>query len=209
MPAELLLAGVGLGFLVAVPVGPIGLICIQRTLSENRISGYAAGLGAATADAVYASIAGLGLAFVSDFFLSQRFWMGLLGGVFLCLYGYHTFQKRPKLAAEPVRLAGLAGSFLSTLILTLANPLNILLFAGVFATVGVAGVIRGSRDDLLLGLGVFVGSGVWWLTLTTIVSVLRSRFNETALRWASRISGVLIIAAGAFVLLSLLSALAS
>jgi arginine exporter protein ArgO len=79
----------------------------------------------------------------------------------------------------------------------------------VFATVGVAGVIRGSRDDLLLGLGVFVGSGVWWLTLTTIVSVLRSRFNETALRWASRISGVLIIAAGAFVLLSLLSALAS
>jgi threonine/homoserine/homoserine lactone efflux protein len=204
MPIKLLLEGIVLGFLVAVPVGPIGLICIQRTLSENRASGYAAGLGAAAADALYAFVAGLGLAFVSDFFLSQRFGLGLVGGLFLCLYGLRTYRTRPNLAATPVRFVGLAGSFLSTLLLTLANPLNILLFAAVFAGVGVAADVRGRLSEMMLAGGVFLGSGAWWLTVTTLVSFFRSRFTTRTLRWANRLSGLLIIIAGTLILLNLL-----
>jgi threonine/homoserine/homoserine lactone efflux protein len=203
MSFQLFLYGVGLGFAVAIPVGPIGLLCIHRTLSESRPSGYAAGLGAACADGIYGFVAGLGLTLVANFFLSQRLWLGLMGGLFLCVYGVMTFRKQPRMDAIPVRFIGLVGSFLSTFLLTLANPLNILLFTGVFAIVGVAADVVGFWADVALAAGIAVGSGMWWFSLTTFVSLFRSRFTEVTLRWANRISGSLIFLAGVVVLLNL------
>ncbi len=203
MSLQLFLYGVGLGFAVAIPVGPIGLLCIQRALSEGRTSGYAAGLGAASADGIYGFVAGLGLTLISNFFFSQRLWLGLIGGLFLCLYGVMTFRQQPRMEAIPVRFIGLVGSFLSTLLLTLANPLNILLFTGVFAVVGVAAEVNGLGADMALALGIFVGSGLWWLSLTTFVGLFRNRFTEATLLWANRISGSLIFIAGVAILLNL------
>lgn len=190
------LTGVGLGFLVAVPVGPIGLLCIHHTLRANRLSGYAAGLGAAAADGVYSLIAGWGLALVAEFLTRHQTALTLFGGVCLCGYGAHTFQTPPRLQRTPVRLAGLLGAFLSTFLLTLANPLNVALFAAVFAGVGVAARLDGLADHLALSLGVGLGALAWWLTVTSAVSLLRDRFTERRLRWVNRASGALIILAG-------------
>jgi threonine/homoserine/homoserine lactone efflux protein len=140
MESDLLLRGVYIGLAIAAPVGPIGVLCITRTLAGGRTAGFFTGLGAASADAVYGSVAGFGLTIVSDLFLGHEAAFRIVGGVFLCLLGLRTFFRRPPakgLAAAATTL-GLAGAYASALVLTLTNPLTILSFAAVFAGLGLA-----------------------------------------------------------------------
>ena len=198
---ELFLQGLVLGFSIAAPVGPIGILCIRRTLAEGRASGFVSGLGAATADAVYGSIAAFGLTIISGILVEQKIWLGLLGGVFLCYLGVRTLLASP---AQNVALAqgqGLLGAYAATFFLTLTNPMTILSFAAIFA-----GFVR-TRSDLassvMLVLGVFAGSVAWWLSLSTGVGQLRARFDLNAMQWVNRISGIIILAFGVLVLLNL------
>lgn len=198
---ELFLQGLILGFSIAAPVGPIGVLCIRRTLADGRLSGLASGLGAATADAIYGSIAAFGLTVVSGFLRDQKLWLGLLGGAFLCYLGVRTFFSQPAQQATLAQGKGLVGAYGSTFLLTLTNPMTILSFVMMFAA-----IVRGSTDyasAAAVVLGVFTGSATWWLLLSGGVSLVRGRFDLNAMRWVNRISGIIIVGFGAFILVNL------
>src|SRR5271157_4875386 len=137
MALHLLLKGVIIGFSIAAPVGPIGVLCIRRSLAEGRQIGLATGLGAATADAAYGGVAGFGLTIISGFLVGHRVWLGFLGGLFLCYLGIRTFLSGPAEQAAEIRGGGLCSAYLSTLFLTLTNPMTILSFVAVFAGFGL------------------------------------------------------------------------
>ncbi len=197
------LRGVLIGFSIAAPVGPIGVLCIRRTLAHGRVNGLVSGLGAATADACYGAVAGFGLTFISTLLIEQHFWLRLIGGAFLCYLGVRTFLSRPAEQAASAKSTGLAGAYASTLLLTLTNPTTILSFAAVFAGLGLASAGGNYAASGLLVLGVFLGSALWWLLLSSGVSLFRSKFGPRQLRWVNRLSGVIILSFGVLALLSL------
>lgn len=202
---HILLKGVAIGFSIAAPVGPIGVLCIRRTLSEGRASGFVSGLGAATADAIYGCIAGFGLTFISSFLIGQQAWIHLVGGLFLCYLGVRMLLASPAEEPASTRQNDIIGAYGSTLLLTLTNPLTILSFAAIFAGLGIADTGGDYAAAMALVLGVFVGSGLWWLLLSGIAGALRTRFNTRALLWINRISGIVILAFGLIALSSLIS----
>ncbi len=204
MDIPFLLKGFAIGFSIAAPVGPIGVLCIRRTLAEGRAFGLISGLGAATADAIYGSMAGFGLTFISNFLVSQQKWLRLIGGVFLFYLGLKTLLVKP---AEHVALAkgnGLVGAYASTFFLTLTNPMTIISFAAIFAGLGLASTSGNYVSAGVLVLGVFIGSVLWWLILSCSVGVFREKFNARGLQWVNRISGAIITGFGLFALLSAL-----
>ena len=203
MDLSRLFRGIVIGFSIAAPVGPIGVLCIRRTLAEGRLSGLVSGLGAATADAIYGCIAGFGLTFISNIFVQQQVWFRLIGGAFLCYLGLKTLLTKPTEQAAPAEGKGLVGAYASTFFLTLTNPLTILSFAAVFAGLGVADASRSYVSASVLVLGVFTGSALWWLVLSGSVGLFRTRFNPRGLHWVNRISGIIITGFGLFALLSL------
>jgi threonine/homoserine/homoserine lactone efflux protein len=189
---ETLLRGLLIGFSIAAPVGPIGVLCIRRTLADGRATGLAVGLGAVTADAVYGAIAGFGLTAVSSLLVRQQGALRLVGGLYL---GVRTFLARPADDAARAGGSGRLGAFTATFGLTLANPATILSFVAVFAGLGIAGA--GSwREATVLVAGVFLGSALWWLMLSGTVGALRSRLDLRALRWVNRVSGLVLLAFG-------------
>ena len=203
MDTSLLLKGLLIGFSIAAPVGPIGVLCIRRTLAQGHAAGLASGLGAATADAVYACIAGFGLTLISGLLISQQSWLKLLGGAFLCYLGIRTLLAQPAERAASAAGMGLAGAYTSTFFLTLTNPTTILSFVAVFAGLGLASMGGDYAAAVVLVLGVFVGSALWWLLLSGGVGLLRARFDTRAMRWVNRISGAVITAFGLLALVSL------
>ena len=211
MDVALAVRGVVIGFSIAMPVGPIGVLCIRRTLAEGRLSGLFTGLGAAAADAVYGAIAALGLTALTDALVEGQTWIRLVGGAFLLYLGVKTFRAKPAERAAETRVpaggsrrAGLPGAFASTFLLTLTNPMTILSFVAVFAALGLGTTDPDPLSAAGLVLGVFVGSALWWLTLSGSVSLLRSRFDERGLRWVNRLSGAVILAFGGLAIASLL-----
>jgi len=206
LDVNLLLRGIIIGFSIAAPVGPIGVLCIRRTLAEGRLSGFVSGLGAATADAIYGCIAGFGLTFISDLLIGQQSWIRLIGGLFLCYLGVKTLLAQPSEEAASAQGRGLLGAYGSILFLTLTNPMTILSFVAIFAGLGIADTGGDYGAAMVLVLGVFTGSGLWWFLLSGIASVLRARFDARALRWVNRISGLIILAFGLVALASLLFA---
>lgn len=213
MNTQLLLKGLLLGFSIAAPVGPIGVLCIRRTLADGRDAGLASGLGAATADALYGCIAGFGLTVITSLILGLRTWLNLVGGLFLLYLGVRTYLSRPAQEAARASGSGLAGVYLSTLALTLANPMTILSFAATFAGLGIVSRPTGATGlgayggALSLVLGVFAGSALWWLLLSGGVSLLRERLNAGFLQWLNRISGLILIGFGLWSLVALLQGL--
>jgi threonine/homoserine/homoserine lactone efflux protein len=203
MDLGFLYRGLILGFSIAAPVGPIGVLCIRRTLAEGRGMGLASGLGAATADAFYGAVAGFGLTTVSELLVRQEAWLRLLGGLFLCYLGLKTFLTPPAEQAATLKSGGLATAFVSTLALTLTNPMTILSFVAVFAGLGL-GTSTGSYSAAgFMVFGVFVGSAIWWLLLTAGVGWFRNRLDPPRLRWVNRISGFVIMGFGLLALLGL------
>jgi threonine/homoserine/homoserine lactone efflux protein len=194
---DFVLRGLVIGFSIAAPVGPVGVLCIRRTLGEGRAVGFVSGLGAATADSFYGAVAGFGLAAVSGFLVDQQMWLRLFGGAFLVVLGVKTFRSRPaEQAAVARRNSGLPGAYASTLALTLTNPATILAFAAIFAGLGIAESGADYGSALLLVAGVFSGSAAWWLLLSGGVSLLRARFTPARLRWVNRLSGIILAGFG-------------
>jgi threonine/homoserine/homoserine lactone efflux protein len=196
MDQSFFLRGVAIGFSIAAPVGPIGVLCIRRTLADGRRCGFASGLGAATADAVYGCVAGFGLTAVSDLLVSQQTWLRLIGGLFLCYLGVKSFIARPAASTTAPKDSALTGAYVSTLFLTLTNPMTILSFAAVFAGLGLGGGATDYAGALLLVLGVFLGSALWWLFLSGGVGLFRDKLNDEHFRWINRISGTIIAGFG-------------
>ena len=196
MDITFLLRGLAIGFSIAAPVGPIGVLCIRRTLAEGRAWGLVSGLGAATADAIYGCVAGLGLTFVSNFLVNQQIWMRLMGGLFLCYLGLKILLAKPSEKAATAKGNSLAGAFISTLFLTLTNPMTIISFAAIFAGLGLADVGGNYASAGILILGVFMGSALWWVVLSGGAAVFREKFNARGLGWVNKISGMIITGFG-------------
>lgn len=203
MDLTFLFRGILIGFSIAAPVGPIGVLCIRRTLADGRAAGLVSGLGAATADALYGCVAGFGLTLISNFLVRQQWWLGLIGGLFLCYLGGKTLLSKPAEQAASAKGSGLLGAYASTFFLTVTNPVTILAFAAIFAGLGLANTRGDYGAAVVLVLGVFLGSAAWWLLLSGGVSLLRERFTATGLQWVNRISGVIILGFGLFALTTL------
>ncbi len=192
--------GIMIGFAIAAPVGPIGLLCIQRTLARGRWSGVLSGMGAASADALYGCIAGFGLAALAGLLLAWQTELQIVGGLFLLYLGGKTWRMPPAIApaqAQPTRV-GLLGDYLSTLALTLTNPVTILAFLAIFAGLGLAAEQQDFIAAAWLVSGVFLGSLLWWLFLAGAVGLVRGRLTPKRLRWVNRASGILIAGFGAW-----------
>ncbi len=200
MALPFFLRGFLIGLAIAAPVGPIGLLCIRRTLAAGRTVGFVTGLGAATADAFYGGVAAFGLTLLTQFLFDQQAWLRLVGAGFLCFLGVRTFLARPSDRPAEAGGAGLLGAYASTLFLTLTNPVTILAFMGIFA--GLGAVRPGSDSPAwILVLAVFLGSASWWLVLSGGVSVLRGRLTSLHLQWLNRLSGGILVLFGLLALL--------
>ncbi len=200
------LKGMIVGLSIAAPIGPIGILCIRRTLASGRAAGFVCGLGAATADAMYAAAAGFGLTVVASVLVGGQHWLRLVGGLFLLYLGIRTWRTAGQgggvsIAAETN--PGLLGAYASTLALTLTNPMTILSFAAIFAGLGVAAGAWYASAAVLVA-GVFCGSALWWFTLSTIVGALRHHLSTSGVRWVSRASGAIIAAFGVQALVTVL-----
>lgn len=196
MDVLLFFRGLVIGFCIAAPVGPIGVLCIRRTLMQGRWMGLLTGLGAATADAMYGAIAGFGLTFISSVLVGQAGWLQLIGGLFLCYLGVRIWLEQPADEAASASGKTLLGAYASTVFLTLTNPATILSFVAVFAGLGLASAQYDYGAAAILVLGVFLGSALWWLLLSGGVSLLRHRFKLNHLRWLNRLSGIVILVFG-------------
>jgi threonine/homoserine/homoserine lactone efflux protein len=194
-----LIQGLLIGFSIAAPVGPIGVLCIRRSLTDGARMGLLTGLGAASADAIYGAIAAFGLTAISSLLVEQRFLLGLLGGLFLCYLGIRTFLAKPANEAATAPSAGALMAYGSTLVLTLTNPMTILSFAAVFVGFGI-GSAKDYNAAAVMVAGVFVGSALWWLLLSSVVGLVRTRMTTAALQWVNRSSGVIIVAFGVYAL---------
>ncbi len=203
MDLGLALRGAGFGVAIAAPVGPIAVLLIRRTLNRGRAVGYASGLGAATADLCYGLVVALGLTAVTDTLTSAERLLKVVGGVVLLGLGLRTIRARAEQsdAVEPTR-RGLLAAYGSTLGLTLTNPATVVAFLAVFASVGVATTVSSPGDAVSVAVGVAIGSALWQLGLCTVVSLLRHRLSERALRRVNIGSGVVIAGFGVAALLA-------
>lgn len=189
-----------IGISIAAPVGPIGVLCIRRTLSNGKLAGFLSGMGAATADMVYGAIAAFGLTVITNLLVENAFWLKLIGGLFLLYLGIKTFFEKPADRAAQAKQGGYFSMYLSTFFLTITNPITILSFAAIFA-----GTMIGQNigSPLLVVAGVFAGSASWWLALSFGVGLMRDKLNQTHMTWINRISGTIIILFGIFALINL------
>lgn len=192
--------GMVIGLAIAAPVGPIGVLCIRRTLAEGRLSGLVSGLGAATADAAYGAVAALGLTAVTDLLAGGESWLRLAGGAFLVFLGVRTFLARPSEEPASPGGRGLLGAYASTLLLTFTNPTTILSFAAIFAGLGVGDPDGDVLSAMTLVSGVFLGSALWWLVLSGTTGLFRAGIGAGGLRRVNRVSGTVIAAFGVLAL---------
>ena len=199
--------GVIVGIVIALPVGPVGVLCVRRTLFEGPLYGFVSGLGAATADTLFGIIAGFGLTIVRDFLLGYQDWFGAAGGVFLIYVGIKALLQEGEAEPEPVEDEALFAAYASTFALTITNPITILAFAAIFAKVGVSQE-GGYLDTALLVAGVFCGSLLWWLGLSFGIAWLRRIAGTVRLTWLNRISGGILTVSGTGLLVAALLALA-
>jgi threonine/homoserine/homoserine lactone efflux protein len=204
MELTIFLKGILIGFSMAVPVGPIGIMCIRKTLTDGRLRATMIGLGAATADLLYGCVAAFGLTVISDVIATERIWIRLVGGAFLLFLGVRTFRAPPADPKVPTRSTGMLRSYLYTVFLTLTNPTTVFAFIAAFAALGLGHDLSLFSASILV-VGVFTGSGLWFLLLSSGVLYFRKRMDIEGLRWVNRIAGVLITISGVISIASLLS----
>lgn len=201
MDTSFLIKGLIIGFLIACPVGPVNILCIRRTLTEGRIQGLISGLGAAAADTIYGFIAAFSLTFISDFLVKHQIGIRVVGAFFLCIMGIRIFLT--KSTNKPIQLnsSNLIGNFGSTFIITLMNPISILAFTIVFASVGISHSSH-TLDGFLVA-GVFIGSSIWWLLLSGTAGFFHKRISPDNLLWLNKVSGIIINICGLLIFLDL------
>ena len=198
------LKGLGIGFVIAAMVGPISLLCIRSTLTQGQIVGLAIGLGAALADAAFGLIAGFGLTYLSNFLLAHQKFIRFAGGLFLIYLGLKTFFEKPDTEIAKVNGKGFFSLTVGTFILTLTNPLTILSFMGIFAGLGFTEENTNYAAALLLVFGVFLGSMIWWIILTSFLRLFHAKMNQSTIIFINKCSGALIAGFGVLSMASLL-----
>jgi len=203
MPIHLLIEGILIGIMVAVPVGPLGLLCINRSLATGALCGLFSGLGVATADALAAGIAALGITLISGFLTDHQVLLRLAGGIFLCYLGVKIYQTKPTQQTPTGDVNGLLGAYVTTFLLTFSNPVTILSFIAIYAGWQVESLRGHYFAAAVLTLGVFIGSALWWVLLFLGMTTFPDRFSLQTLGWIHRVSGALITGFGLAVLLSL------
>lgn len=187
--------GFVVGIVIALPVGPVGVLCVRRCLFEGARYGFVSGFGAAVADASLGAIAGFGLTYLRDWLFAYQDWFGLAGGIFLLGFGFKAlFMGHPR---EPEPLGGerLLGAFVSTFALTIANPITLISFAVIFAKVGAAATTGWGDVSVLVG-GVFLGSVTSWVSLCLGIASVRHMAGETVMVWLNRVSGAILLSSG-------------
>jgi threonine/homoserine/homoserine lactone efflux protein len=180
-------------------------LVINRTLASGRLVGLLSGLGAATADAFYGSIAAFGLTAISSFLVQQALWFRLIGGAFLCILGLRTMRSNTESSHNQVNPTSMWRAYSSTFFLTLTNPLTILAFAAIFSGIGLVSLDGSYSSAGITVLGVFLGSACWWFILSSLTNLLRGRLNLSSLIWVNRISGLIILGFGIVALVSVYS----
>jgi threonine/homoserine/homoserine lactone efflux protein len=199
----LLIEGVLIGIMIAVPVGPLGLLCINRALAAGALCGLVSGLAVASADAMVAGIVALGISLISGFLLDHQFVLRLVGGVLLCCLGVKIYNTKPKQGPLPSNVNGLFGTYATTFLLTLSNPVTVLQFIAIYAGWGVTSLSGHYFAAAILTLGVFTGSAFWWIALFVGLTMFHHKFTLEVVGWIHRISGAVIAGAGFIILLSL------
>jgi len=190
--------GAAIGFAVAAPVGPIGMLCIRTTLEKGRLAGFCAGLGAAVADTIFAAIGALAISLVGNVLSMEQSWFKLGAGIFLIVFGLYLARKPANVPENGDKVQpGLLAEFGVTLLLTLANPSTILSFAAVFAGVTAGGGYALETMPALI-LGVFLGAAAWWLTLGQVVGLIRHKISQKGLVLINRGAGLALAAFGIF-----------
>jgi len=189
------LKGIVIGFAMAIPLGPIGVMCIRKTLTERKIYAIAIGFGAATADLLYGSVAAFGLTMISSTLVTYKVWIRLIGGALLLLLGVKIFFSKPKTIVEQNNNKSVLRTYLSTVFLTLTNPFTIFAFIAVFNSLGLgSGLSYFSAATLVFGI--FIGSSAWFFLLSSGVTIFKKRLNLSALMWVNRVAGLLVIISG-------------
>jgi threonine/homoserine/homoserine lactone efflux protein len=183
-----------LGLLASIPLGPIGVIVIRRTLGKGRMSGFISGLGAASADTFLAIIAGLGLVFVIDYINNHNVLFKIIGGIVVIIIGIQIFLKNPVDQVKERRLkkSSLHTDYLSVLFLTLSNPLAVVYMLGLFAGINP---LQGSHSvfaHIIVFIGIFLAAASWWFLLSTFVNIYRRKFRLRSLWWLNKITGAII-----------------
>ncbi len=195
------LKGAVLGFLIAAPLGPIGLLCIQRTLAQGMAAGFASGLGTVFADTLYCALAAFGVTVVAGFLQDNQFYLKLAGGIALVYLGYHAFRSQCVAKVPEAIKDSMFGAFISAFFLTLANPLLLFSFAALFAGIGLGATGTDYQSAFLFVSGVFIGSSLAWLALSGTVSRMRTNFNAKGLQAINKLSGIIIIGLGVLYLI--------
>jgi threonine/homoserine/homoserine lactone efflux protein len=202
------ISGVVMGLIAAVPIGPVNLICIRRTFAFGPLNGFMSGLGAAMGDGIFAAIMGFGLTWIAQLIEGYATIIELIGGAMMVYMGYRTFISPPvpRCAEEKADSEGtnLMRAMASTFALTITNPVTLLSFGVMFASLGgLAGGAGSFHDATFVVGGVVGGSAGWWLALTTVIGLFHTRIDESAMRMINRICGVLVMGCGSAVLIHL------
>ena len=192
-----LLKGLAIGFSLAAPVGPIGILCIRRTLAHGSKRGIIIGLSAAVADIVYGIVAAFGVTLISDFIAQQQHWIRLVGGIFLFILGYHTFFSHPATDTVEAGKNGHTRTFVSIFFLTLTNPMTLFAFAAVFAGIGLDKTIGLHGYAYFFIAGIFLGSLSWFTLLTGLVRFFRDIISTDGLIIINKVAGSLLTLFGA------------
>ncbi len=193
--------GLVLGLSIAAPVGPMALLCLRTTLAYGFAPGLMGGLGVAAGDAFYASIAAFGLQAAAVLLTGQSLWLGLMGGLYLVWFGIATMrQPLPQTAAGEGTRQGLR-TFVTTFLLTLANPPTVMIFAAMFASLGLVEAQAGTATALAVVAGVTLGSAGWWVLFAAVVDRMRGRLHGPLFLWVNRISGAALAGFGLWALL--------
>ena len=195
MDLDLPLRGLAAGFIIAAPVGPVNVLCIQRTLEKGWKPGVVSGLGAAFADSLYGGIAGFSITIVIQFLIQEEFWFRLIGGILLMAIGIVYYFKPPPSIESGQNAASARSDFASAFLLTMANPTTVLSFLTILATLGL-GKRRPLWETSLLIAGIFCGSMTWWLILTSGTTLLRGKVTDRSMAWMNRVAGIAIGAFG-------------
>ena len=196
MELAFFIKGLILGFIICVPFGPIGLLCVHRTLTDGKVAGIAAVLGASVVDAIYCAIAGLGVSYISNFLTNERTVLRLVGGIVLIAMGIKIFLTHPTEKAPEAKGHGLFASFGSSFFLMLTNPLAVLVFTATFSALGISGWQGAHISTGMLVIGVFLGSALWAPIFVAGVHFLSPQLTPSQLRLANRIAGVILFGFG-------------
>ncbi len=203
----MLLYGIIAGLLASIPLGPIGVLCIQRTLSCSRRSGFISGLGAATADTCFAALAIFALSWITGFITKYQLWVEALGGLLLVGFGFALYFKKSRVTSSSITTKSGSSkqiaNYFSVLFLTLPNPAYFFVFVTIFAAMGIGAEANLAQKWLII-LGVILGAAVWWFILTSVVSIFRKKFTERSLQLLNKISGGAIAVLGAYAVLAVI-----